>query len=179
MVETDADLQDLARLFEGLRFPGPDLADGAVEQEGRDFYFYCLDTEESPLSAKTGRHPLFSLLDFSQDWKTGRYRDPRGIYPLLRQIRNGSLQSPWWEDIRAGAGRYRALTEGALILARYGGGELPSGRIDEIISLIRDLSPGQPPKTEEQRLLLTGIVCSPDPGPARPGPGTPQDRRFS
>jgi poly(A) polymerase len=54
--------------------------------------------------------------------------------------------------------------EGALILARYCGDEYQSLRIEEIPDLFGPLSGGPPPKEEEQRLFLSGILCSPNPG---------------
>ncbi|MDR2109805.1 MAG: phosphohydrolase, partial [Spirochaetaceae bacterium] len=85
-VETNAALQVLARLFEGLRFPGVDLADGAVETGGEIWYFRCFDQEESPGSESC---PSYTLLSLTQDLTTRRFRDPRGIYPLLRELRDG------------------------------------------------------------------------------------------
>ncbi|MDR2619441.1 MAG: HD domain-containing protein [Treponema sp.] len=169
LVETDAEIQDLARLFEGLRFPGPDLADGAVRHEGRDFYFYCTARRENSFNSffiddNPVRAAVFPLLEFSQDLRAMRFRDPRGVYPLLREIRSGSLSSPWWEDVNLGAGRYRALMAAALILARYGGAETPAGQIGRIAALFRG-SGGTPPKPEEQRMVLSGILSSPHPGP--------------
>ena len=40
-----ADLADLARLFEGLRYPGVAFADAALDFEGKTWYFHCDDTE--------------------------------------------------------------------------------------------------------------------------------------
>jgi poly(A) polymerase len=157
LVETDAEIQDLARLFEGLRFPGPDLADGAVRHEGRDFYFYCYNDNPVPAA-------VFPLLEFIQDLRTKRFLDPGGIYPLLREIRSGSLQTPWWEGGEASIGRYSAVMAAALILARYGGGGVPREQINRIAALFQG-SDGTPPKPEEQRMLLSGILSSPNPGP--------------
>jgi poly(A) polymerase len=109
-------------------------------------------------------------LDFSQDCKTGSFLDPRGVYPLLREIRAGALGSPWWEETNPGAGRYRALTAAALILARYtgagGGGGAGAGapRVPEIVERFSRFPPGGRPKVEEQRMVLSGLLRSANPG---------------
>lgn len=94
LIETDAGLSDLARHFEGLRFPGASLADGAVEQGGRLYLFRCIDSDEAPANAQN-RRPSCKLLGFNQDWKTRRFRDPGGFYPLLRQLRDGDVPMPY------------------------------------------------------------------------------------
>jgi poly(A) polymerase len=168
-VDTDMGLPDLARHIEGLRFPGPSLADAAAESGGRTWYFYCLDADEPPSDS---RFPAgssggsFDFLDFYQDRKTGHFRDPRGVYPWLRGLlgKEPPKPFPWWEGLRAGADRYRVLQEGALILARYCGGGYHSRLIGEIAALFGPLSGGRPPGEEEQRLFLAGILCSPNPG---------------
>jgi poly(A) polymerase len=170
-VETTAGLSDLARIFEDLRYPGFYPADAAVDREGRAYYFRCLDTEDA--SPPDRRRPGFELLDFYQDWKTRRFCDPQGIYPLLRRIwKNSPLYrreedpAPWWEALNPGTSRYRALTGGALILARYGSANEDSSRlIKEAAAFFNNFLPGGPPPCpEEQRLLLTGILTSPRPG---------------
>ncbi|GHV37588.1 hypothetical protein AGMMS49546_05830 [Spirochaetia bacterium] len=170
LIETDAGLSDLARHFEGLRFPGASLADGAVEQDGRCYFFRCIDSEDrSPHSQ--GHRPSYKLLGFNQDWKTRRFRDPWGFYPLLRQIRDGAPFStaampsppPFWED--PGTERRRAIMDGALILARYSlEEEKRIGEINHIAALIQTLPEGPAPGEEEQRTLLMGLLASPRPG---------------
>jgi poly(A) polymerase len=192
LIETGADLSDLARHFEGIRFPGASLADGAVEQNGRCYFFRCLDPEDVP-------RPSYKFLGFNQDWKTRRFRDPWGFYPLLRQIRDGDaampygialpnaappvkprenssnsifnrgltldLPPPWWEGLDRTAGYWRAAMDGALILARYSLNEDPRyGEINQIVALILQLPKGPPPGGEEQRTLLMGLLSSPHPG---------------
>jgi poly(A) polymerase len=167
LVETDAGLSDLARLFEGLRFPGSNLADGAVEYGGRDYFFHCLDPDEFPGDGDY-RQPAFKVLLFSQDWRSRRFWDPLGFYPLLRQIRDGDTKAgrrankPAWNELNSGAEYYRALAEGALILARYSrdgtiaGTGMPAFLFDR-------LPAGPRPREEEQRLLLLGLLGSPRP----------------
>ncbi|GHV16346.1 hypothetical protein FACS189493_2040 [Spirochaetia bacterium] len=209
LIETDAGLSDLARHFEGLRFPGASLADGAVEQGGRCYLFRCIDAEEVTADSQN-RSPSFKLLGFNQDWKTRRFRDPWGFYPLLRQLRDGDVPMPYgialpnsvapeenigqgfplgsrprgnssnsisnrgltldppppfWEGLGSGTDGWRAVMDGALILARYSIGEEPRiQEINQITALIRQLPKGPPPNEEEQRILLMGLLSSPRPG---------------
>jgi poly(A) polymerase len=170
VVETDADPADLARLFEDLRFPGSALADGAVERE-QDYFFYCVDAD----TPDRGERRSFDLLDFSQDWKTQRFYDPFGMYPFLRELRDGpgsakaAPQFHWWEGLNPGTDYYRALIDGALILARYGRTATDEGSAGEtasaagIADFLRSLPRKAPPREEEQRLLLTGLLVSPRP----------------
>jgi poly(A) polymerase len=168
-IETSADISVLARAFEGLRFPGPALADGAVDAEEGTYYFHCSDPGDP-------WRPSFKLFSFRQDIKTGRFRDPEGLYPLLRELRDGSpgkgRLSPgggegglsWRIGLYPETSRMRALMDGALILARYGpAAEEPSRLIPETAALFDRLPGGPPPGQEEQRLLLTAILVSPRP----------------
>jgi poly(A) polymerase len=167
-VETGADISVLARTFEGLRFPGPALADGAVDTEGGTYYFRCLDPGDP-------WRPSFKLFSFRQDIKTGRFRDPEGLYPLLRELRDGFAgkkgrgretghEEPWWTGFYPEIHRFRALMDGALILARYGPAiEDPSRLIQEIAALFNRFPGDPPPGQEEQRFLLTAMLVSPRP----------------
>ncbi|MDR2748195.1 MAG: HD domain-containing protein [Treponema sp.] len=129
LVDTNASLSCLARCFEELRFPGAAVADAAVEQGGRDYLFRCPDSGAAEKSA-------YKLLHFAQDWKSSRFYDPWGFYPLLRRFReldhesrspetkNGGEDSgtpPWWDGFDQARDWLRAAADGALILARYGG----------------------------------------------------------
>ncbi|MDR3138808.1 MAG: HD domain-containing protein, partial [Treponema sp.] len=190
-VETDADISVLAKFFEGLRFPGRELADGAVDRGGEVFYFRCLDPEERfrPLDDPGASYRLLSL---TQDWKTKRFRDPCGIYPLIRELRDGPPKNaparegrqkqdavspgparlkdaspeaePWWEGLYPGSGRYRAVMDGALILARYGAGNLSRPPVFKtLLQSFGNLAAGTLPNAENQRVLLTSILISPRP----------------
>ncbi|MDR0641067.1 MAG: HD domain-containing protein [Treponema sp.] len=129
LVDTNASLSCLARCFEELRFPGAAVADAAVERDGRDYLFRCPDSGAAEKSA-------YRLLHFAQDWKSSRFYDPWGFYPLLRQFRElegdnravetqdgdeGPETPPWWDGFDQSRDWLRAAVEGALILARYGG----------------------------------------------------------
>jgi poly(A) polymerase len=158
--ETNADISALARLFD-IRFPGVELADAALEAEGRTWYFRCPDPEELFQSREfprvsEKRRPAYSILSLTQDWKTKRFRDPRGIYPLIRELRDGSAESsaePWWAgaDPRAEG----AVMDGALILARYGPARPP-----EAVKACLNAPFGPPPSAENQRVLLTSLMVS-------------------
>jgi poly(A) polymerase len=180
-VETGADIAALARLFEGLRFPGAALADGALDAGEERCYFRCVEPGENP-------RPSFGFLAFSRDWPSRRFRDPGGFYPLLRELRDGAPPenpalaaeappAPWQTGPEPGTGRYRALTDGALILARYSGDPAPDpgadpGRagagagksaVTELAAQIQQLPADLPPGSEEQRMLLMGLLLSPRP----------------
>jgi poly(A) polymerase len=180
-VETDADPSDLARLFEDLRFPGSRLADGAVEREGRQYFFLCVD----PYAPEEERRS-FTLLDFTQDWRTGRFQDPFGVYPYLRGLRGfppsgkagksvgrsrgdtreQEAEFPWWEGLKPGTDYYRALGDAALILARYArpaSSSLFPPSVTELADRFHRLHEGPPPGETEQRLLLIGLLVSPRP----------------
>jgi poly(A) polymerase len=162
--ETDADISGLARLFEGLRFPGVDLADGALDAGGQIWYFRCLDADESPQDEEF-RSPAYKLLSLTQNWRTKRFRDPCGLYPQIRKLRDGADRGeapPWWRSLNARTDQYRAAIDGALILARYGTADTPPP-LTEIVRSIRDLPPGSPPNAEGQRVLLTSLLVSPRP----------------
>jgi poly(A) polymerase len=196
LVDTSASLTELARMFENLRFPGAALADAAVEFQGRDYLFRCPDSGDIQDSA-------YGILCFSQDWKTGRFYDPRGFYPLLRRLRDaeqprahsggkgkaahretvpdrealgrevpgreapGREVPPCWEGFEGAENWLRGVTDGALILARYGcdspGLENRRRDIRKMAGLIGELPRTASPGPEEQRLLLMGLLDSPHP----------------
>jgi poly(A) polymerase len=160
--ETDADISGLARLLEGLRFPGPEIASGAVDAGGQSWYFRCTDGENE-------NYPSFAVLSLRQDWNTKRFQDPLDLYPLLRELRDGRdskiegflSPEPWWTGVYPNAERYQALMDSAFILARYETRHVPP--VNSILKLLDKLPVGFPPKPESQRLLLTGLLVSPRP----------------
>jgi poly(A) polymerase len=181
LAETDAGVDALARHLEGFRFPGADIADGAVDAGEQSWYFRCVDPEDSEAF-----RPSFDLLSFAQNQGTKRFQDPQNNYPLLRKLRdrgkkplpysgNRDLpppEQPWWAAVNAAADRYQALMDAAVILARYLDGEdQPAGqdllpRPAELLRSLDALPPGSPPKPEAQRLLLEALLVS-----ARPDRG--------
>ena len=157
-VETNADIVVLARSFEGVRFPGPSIADAALDREEREWYFRCVEKEAPPQGS-------YRFLSFTQDIKTERFQDPQGIYPLLRELRAGSLkkgpQASWWEGLNSHADQYQAAMEGALMAARYGvEGSVP---ITALGQSLKKLPKGAPPNPEWQRILLRSLLVSPRP----------------
>ncbi|MDR1253070.1 MAG: HD domain-containing protein [Treponema sp.] len=168
---TNADIASLARLFENLRYPGADIGDAALDFESRSYYFICADSEKD-LAQTRPDLPSFGLLKFYQDLKTLRFYDPCGMYSLLRQIRNrgGGKSEPdsaftvLRDTLNPGVERNRALMDGALILAKYFPDGEYDGQIEQITGLFRGLPEGPPPREEEQRLLLTGILTAFNPG---------------
>lgn len=164
-VETDADLADLSRLFGELRFPGPDIADAAVDAADADgsprsVYFRC---------GGDGDRPFFRVLDFSWDAARRSYQDPEELYPVVRCLRDGKRRDPAdpaWHELRRGSGadRHRAAAEAALILSRYRGAAPADA--ESVSSIVGRLEESPPLPAEEQRLLLVGLMTSrrPDAG---------------
>jgi poly(A) polymerase len=177
-VSTSADLQTLARLFGELRFPGPEIADCAVFGEGRDWYFFCADpdfaqpgflggfsgVEELSPAARFGPGGSFAIFDFFLDPETGRFFDPFGVYPLLRQIRQ-ALPARSVPGLRRNGGlsaeRNRFLLDAAVILSRYDTAPLPSSTVvfAELCADAEALDV-EKPGPELQRLMLTTILLS-------------------
>ncbi|GHV93803.1 hypothetical protein AGMMS50293_01230 [Spirochaetia bacterium] len=198
-VLTGASLADLARFFENLRYPGIDIADAALDYASGSgsCYFDCADSEKACNTDRPfpieNHQPSFKLLEFYQDWKTRRFYDPCGIYPLLRQIRKSRSPTPQLtprskdslsensplvvlrDGLNPRVERSRALIDGALILAKYfpdvesllsqeGSPSVEDGHIEQMARLFRSLPEGPAPGEEEQRLLLTGLLTAPNPG---------------
>ncbi|MDR2495257.1 MAG: HD domain-containing protein [Spirochaetaceae bacterium] len=171
-LETDADLAALARTFDVPRFPGN--ADAAFDFQGKTWYFRCRDPDETPPA------PSYRILSFSQDGRTGRFLDPCGVYPILREFRasrNAQAKSgkdrsaksaeavpePWWYGRGSRAGAYQAVSDAALILARYGN---PSEAQRREVARTLDMrafsyAPAEPaPNHEAQRGLLSCLLVS-------------------
>jgi poly(A) polymerase len=176
-VETNADIAALARLFENLRFPGVEIADGAVDTPGGTCYFLCPDDDKSGYS--------FPVLSFSYDLRTRRFQDPLGVYPLLRtflqkalresrnrkepSVGGGSPAASLWEsspDLNPDSNidRYRVIMDASLLLARYGSGEEETGSFPaELTGIPGNYPPGLPPGPESQRAFLSCLLVSPRP----------------
>ena len=175
-----ADLADLARLFENLRYPGAEFADAAADAVadtaaaaaagGKAWYFRCDDSRDT--------QSTFSFLEFYQDCKTRRFYDPNGVYPYLRYLRDGvtygtSLQgddtlvpdaASWLGTLNANAAPNRALFDAAISLARYFPQTGVKG-INAVAALLPSLEKIAPPSIEEQRLLLMEILSAENPAP--------------
>jgi len=153
-----ADPSDLARLFEGLRYPGASLADAALDLGEKTWYFRCEDEPGDP------HRPSFGFLGFYLDCKTRRFHDPNGVYPLLRGIKGGADAGGAGEALRNPDPRTdpcRALMDGAMILARY----FPGTGAREANAAAEGFPRGAPPGKEEQRLLLAELLGVPHPAP--------------
>jgi poly(A) polymerase len=165
--ETPASLQTLARFFDELRFPGPELADCAVFDGERDWYFFCTDEtarDSVPRGfsdkAGFGRTGSLDVLDFFLEPETGRFLDPFGVYPLLKRIRQGapvqSVPGLRWNG-GLSAERNRFLLDAALILSRYDTRSFPPAV--ELCAAAEKLDVERP-GTELQRIMLAAILLS-------------------
>ena len=152
-LQTNADIAVLARLMENLRFPGVEIADGAVDLPDGSCYFSCLEGNE------LGQYS-FPLLSFTYDWQSHRFHDPLGIYPLLRELKaNGKLPL---EDNTTfpKTARYSMLMDTALLLARY---EFQTNirKLATSFAKALDDRPAEPaPEPEAQRSFLICLLLS-------------------
>ena len=162
---TNADTAGLARLFEDLRYPGIDLADAALDERDQTWYFRCADTPD-------GHHASFSLLEFYRDCNSLVFHDPRGVYPLLLEIRRGlktaDLQlNPLQvtrEGLIKGFTRTDYLMDAALILAKYFPFDSGAERyVKETAEVLNSTHDSRSPGHEEQRILLCALITSPNP----------------
>ena len=161
-LETNADIAALARLIENLRFPGVEVADGAVDTTEGTCYFHCLEVNEKKSFS-------FPLLSFSYDWRRRCFQDPLGVYQLLRGLQKKPeiLPECLIPSIAASKlGRYRIIMDGALLLARYGP---PEGKLrvsSELAQVLEDCPPQLLPGLEIQRAFLNCLLVSPRPDAA-------------
>ena len=159
-----ADLADLARIFENLRYPGAALADAAVDSKEKTWYFKCLDSDSGMEAAVSKASATFDFLEFYQDCKTGRYYDTAGIYPYLRFIRDGvKCENIGLSQIRENSQIHprKLLNDMAVILAKYFP-ETTSREIGKIAEKYRCQNCGKP-STEEQKILLAGLLEAANP----------------
>ena len=177
---TTADVTELAKLFDELRYPGVDLADAALDEDDRTWYFRCVDSIiGQQLSSE--QQASFTLLDFYRDCKTNVCYDPRGIYPLLKVIRknvnsvqrnnaaeadSNFLHNIFSEGFNPNIEYNQALTDAALILSRYFSHDFVTEK--DIRKIAAQLTvchtDKQEPCKEEQRIFLSGLITSPNPG---------------
>jgi poly(A) polymerase len=188
LADTNAPLSSLAGCFEELRFPGAAVADAAVERGGRDYLFRCPDSGAE-------EKPAYRLLHFAQDWQSGRFYDPWGFYPLLRQFRyqfretGGSGRAgesqdswaelpsdetpPWWEGFDQARDWQQAAVEGAQILARYGGAGFSAP-----FSPASGQNSSRPPSPSQGRRKIGEIAAAVRELPAAPLPGPAEQRML-
>ena len=180
-LETDADIAALARLVDDLRFPGVEIADGAVESAGSACYFRCTDNFES---APLGQPYSLPLLSFEYDCLTEHFYDPLGVYPLLRELRDrrgyftdpDALQPkaieitqerfkpPGQKINRTGAGRNRLIMDAALLLARYGFDiDKSPYSPDKLSEILKNCPVDSLPELEIQKAFLVCLLVSPRP----------------
>jgi poly(A) polymerase len=167
--ETDADIAVLARLIENLRFPGVETADGAADTPGGTCYFRCLDPNE-----QNQNNCSFPLLSFAYDWKSQRFKDPMGVYPLLRELRdrrehflggsyNPDANHPFKDRTDTGlskTSRCRIMMDAALLLARYC---FKTGAFTAATRAEENCPPEVQPGPEMQRAFLSCLLVSPRP----------------
>ena len=159
-VQTNADIGVLARCIENLRFPGAEIADGAVDIPAGTCYFRCLDSDEVE-----GKDRGFPLLSFYSDWQTLRFQDPLDLYPLLRELRNNKLNFEELSDLVCYniTDRYRLIMEVSLILARYDFETAIARYICAFAQAPESGFPGLLPGPEAQRAFLSCLMVSPRP----------------
>ncbi|MCL2245322.1 MAG: HD domain-containing protein [Treponema sp.] len=186
---TDADTANLAKLFENLRYPGADLADAALDENDQTWYFRCecgdftahknkfLKLSGHPAGRREAygndNHISFNMLEFYQDCKSRVFHDPRGIYPLLKDVRRNNIKSGGvkinpgriiCEGLIPGSSGVNYLMDAALILAKYF--PVDSGAehyVREIAEILAKTGESRSPAQEEQRVLLCSLVTSSNP----------------
>ena len=189
---TNAGTADLARLFEELRYPGVDLADAALDDNEKTWYFRCADTlNDNYTFCPADLHASFNLLEFYMDCNSrgsptahsgagtiarsgSVFYDPRGIYPQLLDIRRNLFKTVevklnplqiFREGINKGFTNTCYLMDAALILAKYF--PVDSGAqcyVKEITEILNNNYESRSPGQEEQRILLCSLITSPNPG---------------
>jgi len=155
-LETDADIAALARLLENLRFPGVEIADGAVDTMEGTCYFRCLEGNEKS-------NYSFPLLSFSYNWQRRCFQDPLGFYPLFKNLHKKRLSSLAEIGVNPGINRYSLIMDGALILARYGSAEGRPHISAELAQALENCPAGSPPGPEMQRAFLNCLLVSHQP----------------
>jgi len=143
-IETNADIGVLARYIDNLRFPGVDIADASAETANGTCYFHCLESDERSNAS-------FPVLSLTYDWRTKRFQDPLGVYPLLRDLRDRKFETVPNFAFQSQIGSNRVVMEAALLIARYG------FRVDMFAATTLQ---NPPPRPEAQRLFLSCLMLS-------------------
>ncbi|TVR71792.1 MAG: HD domain-containing protein [Spirochaetaceae bacterium] len=140
-VEAEADLADLARYFEHIRYPGLPAWDALIPRGERDVLV------RTDAGSNGHDHPL---LQFSWDPARRAFHDPHDLYPLLKEarlrLRNGGSVPGVLEPVPVPG---LMPLEAALLCARFP--FIPEGTIDAWI-------PDTVLPPEFHRLLLSGIL---------------------
>ncbi len=175
-IRTSADLGTLAHIFDGIRYPGAEIADAALDRPEGTAYLFCRENHPTGPSS-------WNLLSLAWDDQAQRFRDPRGVYPQLRLLRDGVLPegagaaAPWRRELPADADFYTAALDAAVVLARYDLAEQPradasqaasvTSRASEdtacmsgIADVLDRLPDGPAPRPEIQRWALTRMLAS-------------------
>jgi len=119
-VVTEAGLVDLGMLTEQIVFPGEEKVDAIINNLSEEIIIECIDSEFPDLD----RVGSFKL-PFFKDIKNGSYKDPRGIYPILKKLRGSIKKGIAWDREKDEVEQifvvesYQALAEAAILLARY------------------------------------------------------------
>jgi len=142
-IETNADIAVLARYIDNLRFPGVDIADAAVEIAGRTCYFGCIENDERSEAS-------FPMLSLTYDWRTKRFQDPLGVYPLVRDLRDHKFETAPKFNVQSQIGNSRVVMEAALLLARYCFSA-------ETFAFAKEQNP---PRPEMQKMFLICLILS-------------------
>ncbi len=111
-LETDAELTELARIFETLEFPGLPAWDALVPRDQGDL---LIRTSDDP---DRSDHPL---LQFTWDPTRRVFQDPHDLYPLLKEARTRLKQSNGSYDERLDPVPVDGLgpLEAAVVCARF------------------------------------------------------------
>ena len=163
--ETNADIAVLARCAENLRYPGVEIADAAVDALEGTCYFSCTDRDEQKDFSPSPTYS-FPLLSFGYDWHTRHFQDPRGVYPLLRDLlrkKPGEEGDAASVSFNAKAGQYRLAMDASLILSRYDFGAEISQSVCAFTTFLHSLSSQPKPESEAQRAFLCCLMVSPRP----------------
>ena len=165
---TNASTTELAKLFEKLRYPGVSLADAALNNGNQTWYLRCADSFNE-------NHPSFPILEFYRDCFSGTYYDPRGVYPVLKEIRqdkktgkeNKNIFDVIKESIKYNADRISALKDATLILSKYliiTNIKEYKQELNKTAEIFNNLQECSLPCQEELRVFLCEMITAPNPG---------------
>ena len=156
LIETNANIADLAMFIENLRFPGMDIADGALDVSEGTCYFRCVENGEQS-------KPPFPILSFAYDFGTSHFLDPQGVYPVLRKFQRGDSISLEKAVYSPGISRWRLIMDASLLLARYAFDTVKRQCLEEFAETLANCPAGLPPGPEMQRTFLSCLLVSPKP----------------